>query len=120
MERDREVSATTSSEEDSGDDKENMEEGPEYLKFEDFSHTPQGLETYNDGLQHPIEMRRILTGDLSSEMSVSYKETEDEAYRNLSYPKTGRSREGVPPAPAKLVEGIVETSQARNGAAGAS
>ena len=94
MDRDREVSAITSSEEESGDDKENLEEGggtgPEYLKFEDFSHTPQGLETYNDGLQHPIEMRRILTGDLSSEMSVSYKETEDEAYRSLSYPKTGK------------------------------
>ena len=92
MERER--SGVTSSEEESGDDKENLEEsggsGPEYLKFEDFSHTPQGLETYQDGLQHPIEMRRILTGDLSNEMSVSYKESEDDTYRSLSYPKTGK------------------------------
>ena len=35
-----------------------------YLEFEDFSHTGLGLETYEDGLQHPIELRRILTGDL--------------------------------------------------------
>ena len=92
----REGAAVTSSEEESGDDKENLEDsggmssGPEYLKYEDFSHTPEGLETYNDGLQHPIEMRRILTGDLSNEMSVSYKDSEEDTYRNLSYPKTGK------------------------------
>jgi len=132
MDRDTEVSALTSSEEESGDDKENLEElggtGPEYLKFEDFSHTPQGLETYNDGLQHPIEMRRILTGDLSSEMSVSYKDTEDDAYRNLSYPKTGkRSAEvfespsisvfssSLLPKPPKLLKGSSGLSHSFSG-----
>ena len=132
MDRDTEVSALTSSEEESGDDKENLEElggtGPEYLKFEDFSHTPQGLETYNDGLQHPIEMRRILTGDLSSEMSVSYKDTDDDAYRNLSYPKTGkRSAEvfespsisvfssSLLPKPPKLLKGSSGLSHSFSG-----
>ena len=97
MDREKERSAVTSSEEESGDDKENLEEGgggavpgPEYLKYEDFSYTPEGLETYNDGLQHPVEMRRILTGDLSSEMSVSYKESDEDTYRSLSYPKAGK------------------------------
>ena len=40
------------------------EKAAAYLEFEDFSHTGLGLETYEDGLQHPIELRRILTGDL--------------------------------------------------------
>ena len=46
------------------------EKAAAYLEFEDFSHTGLGLETYEDGLQHPIELRRILTGDLRSEFVV--------------------------------------------------
>ena len=87
-----EVVTNISSEDESNDDKENdssyNSDTPGYLKYEDFSHTPLGLETYSDGLQHPIEMRRILTGDLSSEVTVSYKESPEESFRNLSYPKT--------------------------------
>ena len=68
---------------------------PAYLDFEDFSHTGLGLETYADGLQHPIELRRILTGDLSCEMTVSFRSREEEDYRALDYP---------PPQPKKGVE----------------
>jgi len=80
---------------DSHEDKENQEcQGrekaspkPSYLQFEDFTHKPAGLETYNDGLKHPIEMRRILTGDLSTEMTVSYRDSTEETFRSLTYPK---------------------------------
>lgn len=87
--------AAQNSDGESNDDKENdceedddIDDPPAYLKYEDFSHTPMGLETYNDGLRHPIEMRRILTGDLSNEMTVSYKENPEDSFRDLSYPKT--------------------------------
>ena len=46
------------------EEKPGNEKAAAYLEFEDFSHTGLGLETYEDGLQHPIELRRILTGDL--------------------------------------------------------
>lgn len=80
---------------DSHEDKENQEVPPNdndlarplYLMFEDFSHHPAGLETYTDGLKHPIEMRRILTGDLSTEMTVSYRDSTEETFRSLAYPK---------------------------------
>jgi len=91
-----------SSDEESNDDKENdNDDSPAYLKYENFTHTPLGLETYNDGLQHPIEMRRILTGDLSNEVSVSYKESPEESFRDLSYPKTIKR-----PAPAEAMPSI--------------
>ena len=67
---------------------------PGYLQYEDFSHTGLGLETYSDGLQHPIELRRILTGDLSIEMSVSFKSRAEEAFQSLSYPSQ-QSKRGV-------------------------
>ena len=35
------------------------------LEYEDFTHTGLGLETYTDGIQHPLELRKILIGDLS-------------------------------------------------------
>lgn len=35
------------------------------LEYEDFTHTGLGLETYTDGVQHPLELRKILIGDLS-------------------------------------------------------
>jgi len=70
-----------------GPKKDNESPKPSYLMFEDFTHHPQGLETYTDGLKHPIEMRRILTGDLSNEMTVSYRDSTDETFRSLSYPK---------------------------------
>jgi len=82
------------SEDDSNEDKENdcdeeeAGDGPDYLKYEDFTHTPLGLESYNDGLNHPVELRRILTGDLSNEMSVSIKQSPEDNFRKLSYPKT--------------------------------
>lgn len=100
--RDREASSTSpglSSDhdtedegEESGEDKENeaAAPAPAYLKYEDFSHTPLGLETYTDGLRHPVEMRRLLTGDLASEVSVSYKESPEETFRNLSYPRANK------------------------------
>ena len=94
-----EVFTHNSSDEDSNDDKEN-DEAPAYLKYEDFTHTPLGLETYNDGLQHPIELRRILTGDLSNEISVSYKESPEESFRNLSYPKLTKRPASVEPSPS--------------------
>eukprot|EP00092_Neocalanus_flemingeri_P005421 GFUD01005844.1.p1 GENE.GFUD01005844.1~~GFUD01005844.1.p1 ORF type:complete len:436 (+),score=131.10 GFUD01005844.1:53-1360(+) len=80
---------------DSHEDKENQEvytrdkeeAKPAYLMFEDFSHQPEGLETYTDGLKHPVEMRRILTGDLSTEMTVSYRDSTEETFRSLTYPK---------------------------------
>jgi len=79
---------------DSHEDKENQEchpkdpsSKPSYLMFEDFTHKPEGLETYTDGLKHPIEMRRILTGDLSTEMTVSYRDSKEETFRSLAYPK---------------------------------
>jgi hypothetical protein len=80
---------------DSHEDKENQEvpskektsPRPSYLQFEDFTHKPAGLETYTDGLKHPIEMRRILTGDLSTEMTVSYRDNTEETFRSLAYPK---------------------------------
>ena len=87
--------ANLSSEEESNDDKENESldssgysdrPAPGYLKYEDFSHTGLGLETYNDGLQHPVEMRRLLTGDLATEVTISYKESPGDNFRNLSYP----------------------------------
>jgi len=69
------------------------EKAAAYLEFEDFSHTGLGLETYEDGLQHPIELRRILTGDLSLEMSVSFQARADDVFQTLDYPskkkKTG-------------------------------
>ena len=34
-------------------------------EYEDFSHVGLGVETYHDGLQHPLELRKILIGDLS-------------------------------------------------------
>ena len=46
------------------EEKVGSEKAAAYLEFEDFSHTGLGFETYEDGLQHPIELRRILTGDL--------------------------------------------------------
>ena len=90
---------SSGSEEESNDDKENESLDssgysdrplPGYLKYEDFSHTPLGLETYSDGLRHPVEMRRILTGDLSSELTVSYKGRPGESFRHLSYPKVNK------------------------------
>ena len=70
------------------------EKAAAYLEFEDFSHTGLGLETYEDGLQHPIELRRILTGDLrylseilfliwflSSHLSPSMRPTSISAWR---------------------------------------
>jgi len=72
-----------------------LDQRPAYLEFEDFSHTGLGLETYADGLQHPVELRRILTGDLSCEMTVSFRTREEEDYRALDYP---------PPQPKKGVE----------------
>jgi len=62
------------------------EKAAAYLEFEDFSHTGLGLETYEDGLQHPIELRRILTGDLSLEMSVSFQARADDVFQTLDYP----------------------------------
>ena len=58
---------------------------PAYLEYEDFSHTALGLETYEDGLQHPIELRRLLTGDLSIEMTVSFKARAEETFQALAY-----------------------------------
>ena len=46
-------------------------------------------------------MRRILTGDLSNEVSVSYKESPEESFRNLSYPKTVKR-----PAPTDAMPSI--------------
>jgi len=73
------------------EDKENKDQRnnqrPSYLMFEDFSHEGQGLETYSDGLTHPVELRRILTGDLSCEMSVGYKDKDEENFRSLVYPQ---------------------------------
>ena len=59
----------------------NREKRPSYLMFEDFSHEGEGLETYADGLSHPVELRRILTGDLATEMTVGYKEENEEFFR---------------------------------------
>ena len=93
------VNMDSGSEEESNDDKENESLDssgssdrplPGYLKYEDFSHTALGLETYSDGLRHPVEMRRILTGDLSSELSVSFQRRPGEAFRSLSYPKVNK------------------------------
>jgi len=67
-------------------------EKPSYLQFEDFSHTSLGLETYEDGLQHPRELRRILTGDLSFEMSVSFRARAEEAFQALAYPQQQQKR----------------------------
>ena len=36
-----------------------------YLDYEDFGHVGLGYETYSDGVQHPLELRKILTGELS-------------------------------------------------------
>jgi len=63
---------------------------PAYLAFEDFAHSPLGLETYADGLQHPVELRRILTGDLAIEMSVSYKGSVEAGFQDLAYPRQVR------------------------------
>merc|ERR1712156_417423 len=75
------------------EEKVGSEKAAAYLEFEDFSHTGLGLETYEDGLQHPIELRRILTGDLSLEMSVSFQARADDVFQTLDYPskkkKTG-------------------------------
>ena len=35
------------------------------LDYEDFSHISLGYETYTDGIQHPLELRKILTGELA-------------------------------------------------------
>ena len=89
------------------------EKAAAYLEFEDFSHTGLGLETYEDGLQHPIELRRILTGDLrylskssahlisfvfitnhfSLEMSVSFQARADDVFQTLDYPS--KKKKGV-------------------------
>merc|ERR1712200_2676 len=68
------------------EEKPGSEKAAAYLEFEDFSHTGLGLETYEDGLQHPIELRRILTGDLSLEMSVSFQARADDVFQTLDYP----------------------------------
>jgi len=76
-----------SQEEDKENQDQRINQRPSYLIFEDFSHESQGLETYSDGLTHPIELRRILTGDLACEMSVGYKDKEEENFRSLVYPQ---------------------------------
>jgi len=75
-----------------GEDKENQETNNNearlpHLKYETFKHTGLGLETYMDGVQHPLELRRILIGDLSQEMSVSYRPSEEETFQRLVHPK---------------------------------
>ena len=84
------------------DDKENRKEGGKYvyLQYEDFSHKPAGLETYSDGLTHPVEMRRLLTGDLAAEVSVSFRNTGAETFRSLSYPRAAAKRTGEISDPA--------------------
>ena len=54
---------------------------PSYLMYEDFSHESLGYETYSDGMSHPVELRRILTGDLSTEMSVSVRSSAQEKFK---------------------------------------
>lgn len=132
------VNLSSGSEEESNDDKENESLDssgssdrpvPGYLKYEDFSHTPMGLETYSDGLRHPVELRRILTGDLSSELTVSYKGRPGESYRNLSYPKVNKRSSSdvfespsisvyptVIPKPPKLFKGIISSSMSQKSA----
>jgi len=61
-----------------------------YLDYEDFSHSGLGLETYTDGVQHPLELRKILIGDLSQEMSVSFRLNADEGFKALVHPNSGR------------------------------
>ena len=41
--------------------------------YEDFSHTGLGLETYTDGVQHPLELRKILIGDLSQVKNIVHR-----------------------------------------------
>jgi len=57
-----------------------------YLEYEDFSHIGLGFETYTDGIQHPLELRKILIGDLAKEMSVSYKCSEEGTFKHLVHP----------------------------------
>lgn len=61
-----------------------------YLEYEDFSHAGLGLETYTDGVQHPLELRKILIGDLSQEMSVSFRLSAEESFKALVHPNSGR------------------------------
>lgn len=42
------------------------------LEYEDFTHTGLGLETYTDGVQHPLELRKILIGDLSQVTLITF------------------------------------------------
>jgi len=60
-----------------------------YLEYEDFSHVGLGVETYHDGLQHPLELRKILIGDLSQEMSVTFREKDEASFKKLVHPKLG-------------------------------
>jgi hypothetical protein len=57
-----------------------------YLDFEDFSHIGHGYETYTDGIQHPLELRKILTGDLAKEMSVTFRLSCEDTYKDLVHP----------------------------------
>lgn len=57
-----------------------------YLEYEDFNHIGLGFETYTDGIQHPLELRKILIGDLAKEMSVSYKCSEEGTFKHLVHP----------------------------------
>lgn len=71
-----------------------------YLQFEDFTCRGLGLETYQDGRQHPVELRRMLTGDLSREMSVSFRDHNNENFQALIHPHVVGSRlmDFYPPA----------------------
>jgi len=57
-----------------------------YLAYEDFSHVGLGVETYEDGNQHPLELRKILIGDLAKEMSVSFKDKNSNSFKKLVHP----------------------------------
>jgi len=95
------------------DDKENqqvdngeendLDNKPSYLMYEDFSHESMGVETYSDGLQHPVELRRILTGDLSNEMTVSVRATEQDKFKQVTYTQ---AVEVSDPAVHRLLSGL--------------
>jgi len=57
-----------------------------YLDYEDFGHVGLGYETYSDGVQHPLELRKILTGELSKEMSVKFKLSDEDTFKDLVHP----------------------------------
>jgi len=80
-----------------------LENKPSYLMYEDFSHEGMGFETYSDGLQHPVELRRILTGDLSNEMTVSVRATEQDKFTPVIYTQ---AVEVSDPAVHRLLSGL--------------